>query len=56
VNVDYSLDVFAMAAGTNELTKEIVKRKLLICKPYEVDVKQITCLHEVMFHIIEVMA
>jgi hypothetical protein len=34
VNVDYSLDIFAIAIGTNELAKEIVKRKLLICKPY----------------------
>ncbi len=34
VNVDYNLDIFAMAVGTNELAKEILKRKHLICKPY----------------------
>ncbi len=34
VNVDYSLDIFAMAITTNELAKEIAKRKFLICKPY----------------------
>ncbi len=30
VNVDYNLDIFAMVARTNELAKDIVKRKLLI--------------------------
>ncbi len=30
VNLDYSLDIFAMAARTNELAKDVVKRKLLI--------------------------
>ncbi len=34
VNVNYSLDIFAMVVRTNELTKETIKRKLLICKPY----------------------
>jgi len=44
MDANCNLDIFEMVAGTNEPLKEIVKRKLLIFRCYQVDVKKITCL------------
>jgi hypothetical protein len=57
-----SLDIFAMVAWTNESTKKIVKRKFLILRHYQVNIKKITCIfrwwekHEVMFPTIKFLA
>jgi hypothetical protein len=58
----YSLDIFAMVAGTSESTKKIVKRELLSLKHYQVDIKETTCIfrwwekHEIMFPTIRFLA
>jgi hypothetical protein len=43
VDEDYSLDMFEHTTNTNEPTKELVNKKLLIFKQYQVDVKEIKC-------------
>jgi hypothetical protein len=43
MDANCNLDIFEKAAGTSEPSKEIVKRKLLIFRCYQVDVKKITC-------------
>jgi hypothetical protein len=49
------LDIFEQTASTSELAKELVKRKLLVFKRYQMDVKDIKCplqwwhKHEAMF-------
>jgi hypothetical protein len=40
---DYSLDIFEQIASTSELAKELVKRELLLFKPYQLDIKEINC-------------
>jgi hypothetical protein len=42
-NEDNSLDIFEMVIGTNELTKECVKKKLIIFHRFQVDAKNIKC-------------
>jgi len=42
MNVNYTLDIFDMATKTNEPTKEIVKKRFLIFRHYQMDVKEIT--------------
>jgi hypothetical protein len=39
VDEDYSLDIFEMIVGTNEPFKELVNRKLLDFKRFQVDAK-----------------
>jgi len=39
-----SLDILEMSVRTNELTKEVVNKELLMFKRFEVDVKEIKCL------------
>ncbi len=52
---DCNLDIFQQIASTNEPGKELVKKKLLIFKRYQLDVKDIKCClqwwqkHEAMF-------
>jgi hypothetical protein len=41
VNDNYNLDIFEITTRTNEPTKELVKRKLLMLKHFQVDVKKI---------------
>jgi len=41
MNDNYNLDIFEITARTNEPTKELVKRKLLMLKDFQVDVKKI---------------
>jgi hypothetical protein len=41
VDEDYNLNIFEMIMNTNELVKELIIRKLLIFKQYEVDAKDI---------------
>jgi hypothetical protein len=43
VNEDFSLDIFEMIVNTNEPTRKVVNRKLVIFKQYQVDVKNIKC-------------
>jgi hypothetical protein len=43
MNDNYNLDIFEITR-TNEPTKELVKRKLLMLKHFQVDVKKIKCL------------
>ncbi len=43
VREDMSLDIFEMITSTSEPTMELVNRKLLIFKHYQVDVKNIKC-------------
>jgi len=38
-----NMDIFEMTTKTNEPTKELINRKLLISKRYQVDVKEIKC-------------
>jgi hypothetical protein len=58
VYADYNLKLFEMVAWTSEPSKKIVKKRLLIFRHYQVDVKEITCplqwweKHEVMFFIV----
>jgi hypothetical protein len=55
---DVSLDIFEIIVSTSELTMELVNKKLLIFKCYQVNVKDIKCplqrweKHESMFPII----
>jgi hypothetical protein len=62
MNANYNLDIFEMAIRTNEPTKEIVKKRFLIFRHYQMDVKEITYplqwweKHEVMFSIIKFFA
>jgi hypothetical protein len=57
-NEDNSLDIFEMVIGTNELTKELVNKKLMIFCRFQADVKDIKCplewwkKHESMFPIV----
>ncbi len=59
---DCSLDIFQQTASISEPTKELVTRKLLIFKHYQVDPKDIMCLlqwwgkHETMFPIVGFLA
>jgi hypothetical protein len=39
-----SLDILEMFVRTNEPTKEVVNKELLMFKRFEVDVKEIKCL------------
>jgi hypothetical protein len=58
MDVNYSLDIFEMAAITSEPSKIIVKRELLIFNHYQMNVKETTCpfkwweKHEIMFPIV----
>ncbi len=40
---DNNLDIFEMTTNTNELAMELVNKKLLILKCYQVDVENIKC-------------
>jgi len=44
VNDDYDLDIFEIIARTNEPTRELVKRELLMLKHFQMNVKKIKCL------------
>jgi hypothetical protein len=52
---DCNLDIFEMMIRINELTKKLVKKKLLIFKQHKKDVKDVKCpfhwweKHEIMF-------
>jgi hypothetical protein len=46
VDDDYNLNIFEIIAKTNEPTKELVKRGLLMLKHFQVDVEVIKCLLE----------
>jgi hypothetical protein len=39
VDENYNLDIFEMMARTSEPTNELIKRKLLVYKCYQMDVK-----------------
>jgi hypothetical protein len=58
IDEDCNLDIFQQTTSTSELTKELVTRKLLIFKCYQVDPKDIKChvqwwrKHEAMFPIV----
>ncbi len=43
MDVNYSLDIFEMAAIRSEPSKIIVKRELLIFNHYQMNVKETTC-------------
>jgi hypothetical protein len=43
VEEDMSLNIFEMTTNTSEPTMELVNKKLLIFKCYQVDVKDIKC-------------
>jgi hypothetical protein len=43
VEEDMSLDIFEMTINTSEPIIELINRKLLIFKCYQVDVKNIKC-------------
>jgi hypothetical protein len=43
IDADCSFDIFEMIEITSEPSKKIVKRKILIFKRYQVNVKEITC-------------
>ncbi len=43
VDENYSLDIFKMTTNINELMKELVNKKLLIFKKFEMNVKDIKC-------------
>jgi hypothetical protein len=61
-NQDCCLDIFEQTTTTNEPTKELVKKELLIFKRYQMDVKDIKCplqwwlKHEAMFPIVGLLA
>jgi len=38
-----SLDIFEISAGTNEPTKDVVNKELLMFRSFQVDVKDIKC-------------
>jgi hypothetical protein len=42
-NEKNSLDIFEMSTRTNEITKEVVNKELLMFKRFQVDVKDIKC-------------
>ncbi len=58
VEEDNNLDIFEMITNTIELVMELINKKLLIFKHYQVDVKDFKCPlqwwknHENMFHTI----
>jgi hypothetical protein len=58
VDENYSLDIFKMTTNINELMKELVNKRLLILKRFQMNVKDIKChcqwleKHEFMFPII----
>jgi hypothetical protein len=58
VDENYSLDFFEMMARTSEPTKELIRKKLLVYKCYQMDVKNIKCFsqwqdkHETMFQVL----
>jgi len=57
-----SLDIFETFAGTNEPTKEVVNKELLMFRMLQVDVKDIKCplewwvKHESLFRIVAFLA
>jgi len=59
---NYNLDIFEMMARTSEPTKELIRKKLLVYKCYQMDVKNIKCFfqwqdkHETMFRTIGFLA
>jgi hypothetical protein len=59
---DSSLDIFEMTTNTSELVVELVNKKLLIFKRFQVNPKEIKCLlqwwqkHESMFPIVSFFA
>jgi hypothetical protein len=46
IDEDYSLDIFQQISSTSEPTKELVTRKLLIFRHYQMDPKDIKCLFQ----------
>jgi hypothetical protein len=40
---DCNLDIFKQTTNINELTKELVKKELLLFKHYQLDVEKIKC-------------
>jgi hypothetical protein len=57
-----SLDIFEMSTGTNEPTKEVVNKELLMFRRFQMNVKDIKCLlewwakHESLFPIVAFLA
>jgi hypothetical protein len=53
-----SLDIFEMSIQTNEPTKEVLNKELMMFRRFQVDVKDIKCLlewwakHEILFPIV----
>jgi hypothetical protein len=43
IDEESSLDIFEMSIGTNEPTKEVVKKELLMFRRFQVDVKDMKC-------------
>jgi len=44
IDEESNLDIFEMYAKTNEPTKEVVNKELLMFKRFQMDVKDIKCL------------
>jgi hypothetical protein len=42
-NEESSLDIFEMSIGTNEPTKEVANKELLMFRRFQVDLKEIKC-------------
>jgi hypothetical protein len=42
-NQDCNLDIFKQTTNINELTKELVKKELLLFNHYQLDVEEIKC-------------
>jgi hypothetical protein len=57
-NEESSLDIFDMSIQTNEPTKEVLNKELMMFRRFQVDVKDIKCLlewwakHEILFPIV----
>jgi hypothetical protein len=43
IDEENNLDIFEMFVGTNESTKEVVNKELLMFRRFQVDVKEIQC-------------
>jgi hypothetical protein len=43
IDEESSLDIFEMYVGTNEPTKEVANKELLMFRRFQVDVKEIKC-------------
>jgi hypothetical protein len=61
-NEENSLDIFEVSTGTNEPTKEVMNKELLMFRGFQVNVKDIQCplewwaKHESLFPIVSFFA